>query len=378
MSASTSESNAPHAAALASLGGSPATLRRLLDGYAPRAAWQAIAAGRHPADPDGRYRAKAAAPALEAARAALAKVGASVCVLGADNYPPALASDPEAPAVLFCLGDPTVLEGRARVCVVGTRAASHYGLRVATDIGRDLAAAGVVVVTGAARGIDAAALSGALAVSTGAPPVGVVGAPLDTPTCAAQRELWANTAASGALLSELPPGARGARWRFAVRNRVMAALAHIVLVVESHAHGGSLYTVAAARRRGTAVLAVPGSVHSPASAGSNQLLVEGARAVRNAEDVLHALAHAARERGYVEVPGSDSTAKACTGRGPALKALAPWVRQVRMALCHDPATLDDIVRRSGHNVTDVATALEHLADAGLAVERGGWWWLPPG
>jgi DNA processing protein len=158
----------------------------------------------------------------------------------------------------------------------------------------------------------------------------------------------------------------------------MAALAHVVVVVESHARGGSLYTVAAARRRSIMVMAVPGSVHSPASAGSNQLLVEGARVARNAEDVLAALARVVSQRGDVGVLPFGAPPRARPRRGRSLGVLAPREHEVRAALCHDPATLDDIVRRSGHNVADVATALERLFDAGLAVESGGWWCLPPG
>ncbi len=235
----------------------------------------------------------------------------------------------------------------------------------------------MVVVSGGALGIDSAAHGGALGVAGGAAAVAVLGTALDAPTTAlaigvARRPRDRH----GAVLSEIPPGVHSARWWFAVRNRVIAALAHVVVVVECHHRGGSLNTVAAALARGVAVTAVPGSVRSPASAGTNRLLVEGAAPVRDVDDVLTAveLAVVAHSRHHPS-QAAPGRRRATTGsrRTPPLGARAG---RVRRALDQDPATLDEVVRRSGLVLGEVSLALEELSDAGLAVGEKGWWSRP--
>jgi DNA processing protein len=365
-----------YGAALAALGASPGMLRKFLDGYGAVEAWEAIARGRHRADPDGRYRPKAVAPTLERVAGACVASGVSIMVLGRPGYPPSLAGDRQAPAVLFGRGDVTVLESRPRVAVVGTRSATPYGLGVASELGRDLSRAGVSVVSGVALGIDFAAHAGALGVRDGAPTVGILGTALDSVTTGAQMALRDALVDRGAVLSEIPPGVPGARWWFAVRNRVMAALAHVVVVVECHRGGGSLHTVSAALARGVTVAAVPGSVRSAASAGTNRLLVEGAVPVRDVDDVLTAV-----ELAVVALPDitPPSRPRAARGASPSRRAprLGPVPSRVRQALDHDPATLEAVVVRTGLPLGDVSLALEQLAEAGLAVGEQGWWCRPP-
>jgi DNA processing protein len=180
----------------------------------------------------------------------------------------------------------------------------------------------------------------------------------------------------GAVLSEIPPGVHGARWWFAVRNRVMAALAHVVVVVECHQRGGSLHTVAAALARGVTVTAVPGSVRSAASAGTNRLLVEGAVPVRDVDDVLTAVDLAVAGHPGITPPARAGGADRPTRPGRARSRAGAESGRVRRALDHDPATLETIVRRTGLPLGDVSLALEHLAEAGLAVGARGWWSLP--
>jgi DNA processing protein len=361
------------AAALASLGAGPRRLRSFLDGYAPQEAWHALTQGRHRADPEGVYRGKASAALLDRVTAACAAGKATVRVLGRPGYPAALADDPQAPAVVFCLGDPARLDHRPLVAIVGTRSATTYGLGMASELGRGLAAAGVGVVSGLAQGIDAAAHAGAVA-ADGGPPVAVLGAALDAPVPAARRSLLDAVASRGTVLSELPPGTRGAPgWWFAVRNRVMAALAHVVVVVESHLTGGSWYTVTAAVARGVTVAAVPGSVRSPASAGTNRLLVEGAVPVRDVDDVLTALELAVAGRPDI-VPPTSRPRSAKPGRATASsRAISREATRVYEAIDHDPAPLDVVVRRAGLAVGEVALALEQLTEAGLAVGTRGYW-----
>jgi len=171
------------------------------------------------------------------------------------------------------------------VSVVGARRASSYGRDVARQLGRDLAAAGIVVVSGLAFGIDACAHRGAL--ETGRT-VAVLGCGPDVAYPAAHRSLWRRIQENGLVLSELPPGTGAWRWSFPARNRIMAALAEMTVVVEAAEKSGSLLTAEIARDLGREVGAVPGPVNSRTSAGSNDLLADGASLVRNAEDILNA------------------------------------------------------------------------------------------
>lgn len=361
------------AAALASLGLSPARLRRLLLGARPREVWGRLGSGSHPDDPDGRLAARCRPGLPEHVERRCRGAGLSTLVLGAAGYPRRLADDPEAPAVLFVRGDGGVLDDVPRAAVVGTRSPSELGRRVAFDMGAALAASGAGVVSGLALGIDCAALSGArsTARSTVAPSVAVVGTAPDTLGTAEQRRLAASIAETGAVISELPPGAPSARWRFAVRNRVMAALADVVVVVESHAEGGALHTVRAARRRQVAVAAVPGSLRNPASEGTNALLVHGAFCVRDASDALALLSRLTRW-----VPASSlSDASPVASPGPT-DGLDPLEASVFDALGGDSLGLDALVLRTGLSLSSVALALERLADAGLVVSEGGFWARP--
>ncbi len=364
-----------YGAGLAALGASPGVLRKFLDGYDAPEAWEAIARGRHRADPDRRYRTKAVPRTLDAVATSCVQAGVSVMILGRPGYPPALADDRQAPGVLFGMGEVAALERRPRVAVVGTRSATAYGLGVASELGRDLARSGVVVVSGGALGIDSAAHGGALGVDDGATTVAVLGTALDAATTRSQAALRDALGCRGAMLSEIPPGVHSARWWFAVRNRVMAALAHVVVVVECHHRGGSLHTVAAALARGVTVTAVPGSVRSPASAGTNRLLVEGAAPVRDVDDVLTAVELAIVTRPDITPPRRPPVVRRQAGPRPTapLRAMASRVRE---ALDQDPATLDVVVRRSGLPLGEVSLALEELSDAGLAVGEKGWWSRP--
>lgn len=195
--------------------------------------------------------------------------------------------EPDPPLLIFYAGDLGLLERPVSVAVVGTRRCTTVGRTVAFNFGRDLAAADVTVVSGLALGVDGAAHRGAL--DAGGPVIGVVGSGIDVVYPGANRPLWNEVAASGLLLSEAPAGERPKRWRFPARNRLIAFLGQGLVVVESHQAGGALLTVDEAVDRGRPVFAVPGSVLSPASDGTNGLLIDGATPVRDAADVLHGL-----------------------------------------------------------------------------------------
>ena len=283
-----------------------------------------------------------------------ARVG--VALRGGIGYPAALLGDHDPPAVLFSRGDLDVLD-RPRVAVIGTRRCSRYGHDLAFEFGRDLAAAGVVVVSGLALGIDGAAHHGAIACE-GAGPAAVVGSGLDVVYPRANARLWAQVEERGVVLSEAPLGARPQRWRFPARNRIIAALADVVVVVESHAAGGSLLTVGDAIARDRPVMAVPGPVRSSASSGTNALLADGAAPARDVDDVLTAIgliAEANRTRPDHR-PAPDSADE------PVLEALG-W----------QPATVEQVAARAGRDLAHVVMALERLLAQGWVDERGGWW-----
>lgn len=211
-------------------------------------------------------------------------------------YPAALRDAADAPWALIGRGDPALLEGlepEGVVTVVGARRASSYGREVARGLARDLAAAGLVVVSGLAFGIDACAHRGAL---EGGRTFAVLGCGADLAYPAAHRSLWRRICERGLVLSELPPGAGAWRWTFPARNRIMAALAGMTVVVEAAERSGSLITADLAVDLGRDLGAVPGPVGSRCSVGTNNLLASGACVVRDAQDVLDAMLGAGARR----------------------------------------------------------------------------------
>lgn len=210
------------------------------------------------------------------------------------EYPDRLRHDIDPPPALFVRGDVGHLHGTG-VAIVGTRHATEYGRTAAAELGRHLAAAGVNVVSGLALGIDAAAHRGTLVAhqnqrdTPGSPtgaPVGVVASGLDVVYPRSNGGLWRAVGEAGVVISESPPGTPPDRFRFPLRNRIIAALSRAVVVVESRASGGSMITVDEALKRDVPVMAVPGATTTRASDGTNRLLRDGALVAASADDVL--------------------------------------------------------------------------------------------
>jgi len=205
------------------------------------------------------------------------------------DYPLAFSRISDMPLVLYCTGDPRWLNEPAAVGMVGTRKPTEYGLRAAEDIGRGLARAGAVIVSGLADGLDSAGHRAA--VGENCPTIAVMGVPIDRTYPAANRELRRAIERRGCVISEYPPesepvGAVG----FLQRNRLIAALSGALVVVEAKEKSGTMSTVGHAERYGKPVFAVPGSIFSPASAGTNALLRDGrAKAVCTAADLFGTL-----------------------------------------------------------------------------------------
>ena len=285
-------------------------------------------------------------------------MGPQIRVVGrrAPGYPPLLAEAPGSPNELFVAGRP--LEPAAYVAVVGTRRASRYGLEVATWMGRELAAAGAVVVSGMAAGIDAAAHQGALAAGT---TVAVLGSGLDICYPRVNAALYGEIAARGSLVSEYPAGTAPAPWRFPARNRIIAGMCLGVVIVEARIDGGAMITARLAMEYGREVLAVAGPVHAPGSEGPHSLVRDGARLVTSARDVLEDLA-------LEPAPGAAAWTQPAL---PASPALSPDERSVFNVLQAEPVLLDRIARLAGMPASSATAVLSRLELAGLASRHPG-------
>ncbi len=238
-------------------------------------------------DPSAAPRYAAFSPAFARRRIVTAGLTA-VCRCEA-GYPERLRDLPDPPAVLHVAGAPAAIPRGEAVAIVGSRRATPYGLEVSSALGRSLTAAGVPVVSGMALGIDSAAHLGALEAAGSAPPVAVLAGGAETAYPARMRHLHTRLIAAGAVVSEMPPGFGGHRWCFPARNRIIAALSTLTIVVEAATRSGSLITADLATDLGRTVAAVPGPVTSRTAAGSNELLHAGAAVIRDARDALDLL-----------------------------------------------------------------------------------------
>ena len=199
-------------------------------------------------------------------------------------YPGRLKNIYDPPALLYCKGRLPLLDDLLCVAVVGTRDCTPYGVACAEKLGFGLASGGAAVVSGLAKGIDAAAIRGAL--RAGGVTVGVVGNGLDVYYPYESRYLYEDVASAGVLLSEYPPGTEPASGHFPVRNRIISGLSLAALVVEAPEKSGALITAATALEQGRDVFAVPGPIDAPASVGCNRLIRDGAGLVSDASDIL--------------------------------------------------------------------------------------------
>lgn len=284
-------------------------------------------------------------------------VGAHLVGLEPGELPDRLAEMGEAcPAPLFTTNAPRTAFAGVAVAVVGTRRATAAGLELAQNLGAYLARAGVVVVSGLARGIDAAAHRGVVA--EGGRGLAVLGSGIDVVYPRRHGGLADELrAGGGGLVSQYAPGAEPFPWRFPRRNRLLAALADAVVVVEAHTAGGALITAEAAGDLGIDVMAVPGSPLVPASAGTNRLLRDGAGVVSEFRDVLTAL-------------GLDGPLTPPPWAEPHIDD--PLSRRLLELMGPEPLTIDTLVRMVRRDAVAVSRALARLEIAGAVVrQRGG-------
>jgi DNA processing protein len=265
-------------------------------------------------------------------------------------YPSSLAAVFDPPVGIFVRGQgPLDLLERPAVAIVGARACSSYGAHVARTFGRELAAAGLVVVSGMARGVDGEAHRGAL--EAGGVTVAVLGCGVDRDYPAAHRELARRICRDGLVVSEYAPGVEPAPWRFPARNRIVAGLAQVTVVIEAREKSGALITADLALEEGREVFAVPGEITSALSAGANGLLKLGAAVATSAADVLDAFGLAPQ--------------------APEPPELTPPAGALLARLRDGPQSADELVRALSLDAGAAAAALAELELHGLLTETSG-------
>jgi DNA processing protein len=266
------------------------------------------------------------------------------------SFPPLLRAIHDPPPGLYVRGAGGLeLLTRPAVAIVGARACSGYGRAVARSLARDAAGAGLVVVSGLARGIDGEAHRGAL--DAGGATVAVLGCGVDRDYPASHAELARRVAAEGLIVSEYAPGVEPAPWRFPARNRIVAGLCAATVVVEARERSGALITADFALEEGREVLAVPGEITSGLSSGANALLRLGATPLLSVDDVLGVF-------GLERV-----TAPPVSLEGPAASVLA--------ALAEEAGGPDELARRTGLPAHALAAILTELELAGLVAADAG-------
>jgi DNA processing protein len=267
-----------------------------------------------------------------------------------DGYPPLLLQIHDPPPALFVRGEGDIaLLTQPAIAVVGARACSPYGAQVARTLGRELAAAGVVVVSGMARGIDAEAHRGAL--DAGGVTVAILGCGIDRDYPAAHAQLARRICERGLIVSEYEPGVEPAAFRFPARNRIISGLAAVTVVVEAREKSGALITADFALEQNRTVFAVPGEITSSLSTGTNRLIREGAAPVTSVQDVLDELGLAPPA-----APGA---------------SLGAAADSLLARLAERPWTADELGSSTGLGAAELAVALAELELAGAAVERNG-------
>ncbi len=348
----------------------PITYRRLIRRYGSAGA--ALAALPELARAGGRRKAPAvpSKPGIEREIAALDRMDARLLALGDPDYPPLLALIEDAPPILAVAGNVAALSANA-VAIVGGRNASSNGQRIAHTLGQQLAEAGFVVVSGMARGVDAAAHRGALRAGQ---TVAAVAGGLDHPYPPEHRVLQAEIAAGGAVVAEAPLGTAPQARHFPRRNRIIAGLALGVVVAEAAPRSGSLITARMAQESGRELFAVPGSPLDPRCRGSNDLIRQGAHLTETIEDVLDNLPDHPLREGIARAPlfargPAPSLAETPDFPAPAPIAEAaadvPGARaQVVELLGPSPTLVDDLIRDCQFSPAAVMAALLELELAG--------------
>lgn len=306
--------------------------------------------------------------------------------LGGDGYPPRLSQIFDPPYGLFCIterkGGPEEVIGDLNVAIVGARAASRYGLDVTRALAGELSSYNVCVISGMALGVDAEAHRSAIDDAGGT--VAVLGCGIDVAYPRAHSSLYDRIAASGAVISEYPPGNRPLPWRFPARNRIIAGISRGVVVVEARAKSGALITADFCLEQGGEVFAVPGSIYSELSAGPHRLISEGATLITGAGEILMALGldHKVKAddaqlfKTVQDAENAKPAASARSGNGAEAATSPPEAQQheplnaveraIYDAMDGQPRHQDLLASRAGLDSKSAAAALLKLEMLGLA------------
>lgn len=352
----------------------PARLRTLMTAFGSAAGAQMAPAGAIAALPGFGPAAATAVRAAgrrsgEAILRALDHIGARVLLPGDPEFPPLLAEISEPPAALFVWGDASLLS-RPAAAIVGSRAHSPYGAAAGQLLASGVARA-AVVVSGMARGLDAIAHEAALAASGGT--VGVLGNGFGVIYPAANRTLYERVSREGCLVTELPPGERPRVSTFPRRNRIIAGLAGVTVVVEAAANSGALITADCALEQGRSVLAVPGPITSPTSEGCNKLIQQGAKPALCVGDILEELGiQSAGDQRDLQTGSLSAGPRPRVSPSPvAPQDLTPLQRTLWDSLVTQPTHVDALVVGAGQSVGSVLTALTELEMRGLVNQKPG-------
>lgn len=289
---------------------------------------------------------------------ALQKTDIAVITFADARYPELLRKIHNPPVLLYVKGEPELLDC-AGLAIVGSRAATSYGRRVAARMAFELSRKGLTIISGLALGIDTEAHLGALA--AGGPTIAVLGCGLDLVYPQDNRELFENISRAGALVSEYPLGTKPDAFRFPARNRIISGLSLGVVIVEAARQSGSLITAEHALEQGREVFAVPGQVDSVKSTGTHKLLQQGAKLVMNINDIfeeLPLLPLATKSEAPV-LPGRKAAAR------PAIAALLPAEKKILSLLEVYPKNIDEIVVSTGFPAQQVNELLLLLELKGL-------------
>lgn len=347
----------------------PITFRRLLERFAT--AREALDALPDLARRGGRRKPVKVvdAESVEFEMDAVDALGGEILVLGDSAYPALLAATEDAPPALTLLGRSELMAGRC-IGIVGARNASAIGQKFARQIGGELSGADLVVVSGLARGIDAAAHQGALENPPGGT-IAVLGGGLDVFYPRENRELQTRIAEEGLLVSEHPPGTQPQASHFPRRNRIISGLSMGIVVIEAATRSGSLITARLAGEQGREVFAVPGSPLDPRARGSNNLIRQGAALVECAEDITDALSTLPH---HPHQPLAEPAENAFRSAGAI--AETPDIEDsdralVREKLSPAPVAIDEIIRQCGLAPAAVLTILLELELAGIAQRHPG-------
>ncbi len=313
---------------------------------------------------------------VEAELAQMAAAGVEVLLQNDPGFPARLQQIPYPPPLLFLKG--TILpQDDLALAVVGTRAASYYGLKTCRRLAGALAVRGLTVVSGLARGIDTAAHQGAL--ENGGRTLAVLGCGLDVVYPPENQKLYEQIPEQGALISEFPLGTPPEAKNFPIRNRIISGLALGVVVVEAGLRSGTSITVRYALDQGREVFAVPGPIDSPTSLGPHRLIQDGAKLVQDPEDIFSELPGLKKGQGRLfSVPGGVKETPAAVGGGPTpAAAVAPSVSApppedpLLALLGSDPLSLDELVRVTRLSASEVLSRLTILELEGLIRELPG-------